>query len=229
MIHFMHVTKTYSEGWKALDDVSFKIGKGEFVFLTGHSGAGKTTILKHIYMDERPDHDRGGQVLVHLTQDMVFDSKNTPESRIQELRRKIGIVFQDFKLLNDRNVFENIALALRIVGTSSNKINAKVYEAMALVGMSHRRSAMPYTLSGGEQQRVAIARAMVHNPYILLADEPTGNLDPDNAQEVFQIFKEINARGTAILMATHNPGFYLNNSLRRLVLSHGRLVNREIL
>jgi cell division transport system ATP-binding protein len=229
MIHFMHVTKTYAEGWKALDDVSFKIGKGEFVFLTGHSGAGKTTILKHIYMDERPDQDRGGQVLVHLNQDLVFDSKNTPDNRIQELRRKIGIVFQDFKLLNDRNVFENIALALRIVGTSSDKINAKVYEAMALVGMSHRRSAMPFTLSGGEQQRVAIARAMVHNPYILLADEPTGNLDPDNAQEVFQIFKEINARGTAILMATHNPGFYLNNSLRRLVLSHGRLVNREIL
>jgi cell division transport system ATP-binding protein len=229
MIHFMHVSKTYAAGWKALNDVSFKIGKGEFVFLTGHSGAGKTTILRHIYMDERPDSDRGGQVLVHLNQDMVFDSKNTPDHRVQELRRKIGIVFQDFKLLNDRNVFENIALALRIVGAPTSTIKSKVYEAMALVGMSHRRAAMPYTLSGGEQQRVAIARAMVHNPYILLADEPTGNLDPDNAQEVFHIFKEINARGTAILMATHNPGFYLNNSFRRLVLSQGQLLNREIL
>lgn len=229
MIHFSHVTKTFSNNWKGLNDVTFKINKGEFVFLTGHSGAGKTTILRLIYMEERPDLDRGGQVLVHLNQDMVFDSKNTAEHRVQELRRRIGIVFQDFKLLNDRNVYENIALALRITGCPGKLIKSKVYEAMALVGMSHRRSAMPYTLSGGEQQRVAIARAMVHNPYILLADEPTGNLDPDNAQEVFQIFKEINARGTAILMATHNPGFYLNNSFRRLVLSHGQLLNREML
>ncbi|HSQ41406.1 MAG TPA: ATP-binding cassette domain-containing protein [Fibrobacteraceae bacterium] len=229
MIHFLHVTKTFEAGWKALDDVTFKIGKGEFVFLTGHSGAGKTTILRLIYMDERPDADRGGQILVHLNQDAVFDSKNTPEARVQTLRRNIGIVFQDFKLLNDRNVFENIALALRIVGCPPESIKSKVYEAMALVGVSHRRSAMPYTLSGGEQQRVAIARAMVHNPYILLADEPTGNLDPDNAQEVFQIFKEINARGTTVLMATHNPGFYLNNSFRRLSLSQGQLLNRDIL
>lgn len=229
MIHFLHVTKTFSNNWKGLNDVTFKINKGEFVFLTGHSGAGKTTILRLIYMDERPDVDRGGQVLVHLNQELSFDSKNTPEYRVQELRRKIGIVFQDFKLLNDRNVFENIALALRIAGCPGDQIKSRVYEAMTLVGMGHRRAAMPYTLSGGEQQRVAIARAMVHNPYILLADEPTGNLDPENAQEVFQIFKEINARGTAILMATHNPGFYLNNSFRRLVLSHGQLVNREIL
>jgi len=225
----MHVTKTFANNWKGLNDVTFKINKGEFVFLTGHSGAGKTTILRLIYMDERPDTERGGQVLVHLNQAQVFDSKNTPEARVQALRRKIGIVFQDFKLLNDRNVFENIALALRIAGYSGDVIKPKVFEAMTLVGMNHRRTAMPYTLSGGEQQRVAIARAMVHNPYILLADEPTGNLDPDNAQEVFQIFKEINARGTTILMATHNPGFYLNNSFRRLVLSKGELVNRDIL
>jgi len=229
MIHFMHVTKTYAQGWKALDDVSFKIGKGEFVFLTGHSGAGKTTILKLIYMDERPDPERGGQVIVHMASDLIFDSKNTPVNQVQRLRRKLGIVFQDFKLLNDRNVFENIALALRIAGYSGDVIKSKVYEAMTLVGISHRRSAMPYMLSGGEQQRVAIARAMVHDPYILLADEPTGNLDPDNAREVFQIFKEINARGTAVLMATHNPGFYLNSPFRRLVLDHGRLINREIL
>lgn len=229
MIHFMHVTKTYAQGWKALDDVSFKINKGEFVFLTGHSGAGKTTILRHIYMDERPDVERGGQVLVHLSSEFSFDSKNTPDKHIQRLRRKLGIVFQDFKLLNDRNVFENIALALRIAGYAPNQIKPRVFEAMTLVGISHKRTDMPYTLSGGEQQRVAIARAMVHDPYILLADEPTGNLDPENAQEVFAIFKEINARGTAIVMATHNPSFYMESSFRRLVLERGRLLNREIL
>jgi cell division transport system ATP-binding protein len=227
MIHFLHVTKTYEENWKALSDVTFKINKGEFVFLTGHSGAGKTTLLKLIYMDERPDPERGGQVLVNFGNE-VFDSKDTPENRVQALRRRIGIVFQDFKLLNDRNVFENVALALRIVGLSSREIKPKVFEALAMVGISQKRFSMPYMLSGGEQQRVAIARAMVHDPYILLADEPTGNLDPENATEVFNIFKEINARGTAILMATHNPGFYLDSPFRRMTLRRGQLVNREI-
>lgn len=227
MIHFLHVTKTYEQNWKALSDVTFKINKGEFVFLTGHSGAGKTTLLKLIYMDERPDQERGGQVLVNFGAE-VFDSKGTPENAVQSLRRRIGIVFQDFKLLNDRNVFDNVALALRIAGYGGKEIKAKVFEALALVGISQKRFAMPYTLSGGEQQRVAIARAMVHDPYILLADEPTGNLDPENAAEVFEIFKEINARGTAVLMATHNPGFYMNSPFRRLTLKRGQLLNREI-
>lgn len=227
MIHFLHVTKTYECNWKALDDVTFKINKGEFLFLTGHSGAGKTTLLKLIYMDERPDVERGGQVLVNFGSE-VFDSKNTPENHVQALRRRIGIVFQDFKLLNDRNVFENVALALRIAGYTGSEIKSKVFEALAMVGIGQKRFAMPYTLSGGEQQRVAIARAMVHDPYILLADEPTGNLDPDNASEVFQIFKEINARGTAVLMATHNPGFYMDSPFRRLTLQRGQLMNREI-
>ena len=209
MIHFTHVTKSYEANWKALNNVTFRINKGEFVFLTGHSGAGKSTVLKLIYMDERPDEERGGQVMVKFSDNVLYDSKNTPDDRIQALRRKMGIIFQDFKLLPDRNVFENVALAL--------------------VGISQKRFALPYTLSGGEQQRVAIARAMVHNPYLLLADEPTGNLDPKNAEEVFCIFKEINARGTTILMATHNPDFYLNSPFRRLELSHGELLNRDIL
>ena len=179
MIDFTHVTKSYEDNWKALNNVTFRVNKGEFVFLTGHSGAGKSTVLKLIYMDERPDEDRGGQVMVKFTGECVYDSKNTPDKKIQALRRKMGIVFQDFKLLPDRNVFENVALALRIVGTPSNKINNAVFDALALVGISQKRFAMPYTLSGGEQQRVAIARAMVHNPYVLLADEPTGNLDPE--------------------------------------------------
>ncbi len=229
MIHFNHVTKSYEENWKALSNVSFRIRKGEFVFLTGHSGAGKSTLLKLIYMDERPDVERGGQVMVKFTEDCLYDSKNTADKYIQSLRRKMGIIFQDFKLLPDRNVFENVALALRIVGTPSKLINAAVFDALALVGISQKRFAMPYTLSGGEQQRVAIARAMVHNPYLLLADEPTGNLDPKNAEEVFKIFKEINARGTTVLMATHNPDFYMNSPFRRLTLDHGELLNRDIL
>jgi len=229
MIQFLHVTKTYEDDWKALSDVTFRIHKGEFVFLTGHSGAGKSTLLKLVYMDERPDIDRGGQLMVHFTLNLVFDSKNTPERSVQTLRRHMGIVFQDFKLLSDRNVYENVALALRISGVNPKEMNAKVFEALALVGISHKRLSMPYTLSGGEQQRVAIARAMVHNPYLLLADEPTGNLDPENAADVFRIFKEINARGTTVVMATHNPDFYLNSPFRRLSLRHGELLNRDIL
>lgn len=229
MIHFNHVTKSYEKNWKALSDISLRIHKGEFVFLTGHSGAGKSTLLKLVYMDERPDDERGGQVMVKFTGDCLYDSKNTPDSEIQALRRKMGIIFQDFKLLPDRNVFENVALALRIVGFQSKKINAAVFDALALVGITQKRFAMPYTLSGGEQQRVAIARAMVHNPYLLLADEPTGNLDPKNAEEVFKIFKEINARGTTVVMATHNPDFYMNSPFRRLTLDHGELTSRDII
>ena len=180
-------------------------------------------------MDERPDAFHGGEVMVQFSKDIVFDTKTATENDVQELRRRIGIVFQDFKLLPDRNVFENVALALRITGTSPKQLNAKVFEALSLVGISQKRLSMPYTLSGGEQQRVAIARAMVHNPYLILADEPTGNLDPENAREVFDIFKEINARGTTVLMATHNPDFYLNSPFRRLTLSHGVLQNRDIL
>ncbi len=229
MIQFLHVTKTYEDSWKALSDVTLRIGQGEFVFLTGHSGAGKSTLLKLIYMDERPDAFHGGEVMVQFSKDIVFDSKTATEADVQELRRRIGIVFQDFKLLPDRNVFENVALALRITGTPPKQLNAKVFDALSLVGISQKRLSMPYTLSGGEQQRVAIARAMVHNPYLILADEPTGNLDPENAREVFEIFKEINARGTTVLMATHNPDFYLNSPFRRLTLSHGVLQNRDIL
>ena len=219
MIHFTHVTKSYEDNWKALNNVTFRVNKGEFVFLTGHSGAGKS----------RPDMERGGQVMVKFTGDCVYDSKSTPDSKIQAFRRKMGIIFQDFKLLPDRNVFENVALALRIVGTPADKINKIVFDALTLVGISQKRFAMPYTLSGGEQQRVAIARAMVHNPYVLLADEPTGNLDPKNAEEVFSIFKEINARGTTVVMATHNPDFYLNSPFRRLVLDHGELLTRDMI
>lgn len=229
MIQFLHVTKTYEKNWKALSDVTLRINQGEFVFLTGHSGAGKSTLLKLIYMDERPDPFHGGEVMVQFARDLVFDSKTATDAQVQNLRRHIGIVFQDFKLLPDRNVFENVALALRVTGISTKVLTAKVMDALALVGISQKKLSMPYTLSGGEQQRVAIARAMVHSPYLILADEPTGNLDPENANDVFRIFKEINARGTTVLMATHNPEFYMNSPFRRLSLSHGILQNRDVL
>lgn len=229
MIHFFHVSKTYEQTWKALSDVTFRIRKGEFVFLTGHSGAGKSTLLKMIYMDERPDDLHGGQVMVRFSPDCVYDSKVSPESSVQSFRRKMGVVFQDFKLLPDRNVFENVAFSLRIVGMPQKQLNAAVFDALSLVGISQKRLAMPYTLSGGEQQRVAIARAMAHSPYLLIADEPTGNLDPQNANEVFKIFKEINARGTTVVMATHNPDFYTNSPFRRLSLLRGELLNKDFL
>ena len=133
MIRFLHVTKTYEDNWKALSDVTFRIHQGEFVFLTGHSGAGKSTLLKLIYMDERPDDFHGGEVMLQFTKELVFDSKTASENQVQELRRHMGIIFQDFKLLPDRNVFENVALALRITGTPTKLLNAKVFDALALV------------------------------------------------------------------------------------------------
>jgi cell division transport system ATP-binding protein len=229
MIHFLHVTKSFEAGWKALDDLSFKVNKGEFVFLIGHSGAGKTTVLRHMYMELRPDTYRGGQVIINFNRELTFDSRHTPESQVQSLRRRMGIVFQDFKLLQDRNVYENVAFALRINGTPGKKIKEKVYEALTRTGISHKRFDMPYTLSGGEQQRVAIARAMVNDPYVLIADEPTGNLDPENALEVFEILKRINAQGTTVIMATHNPSIYDGSSFRRLILDRGHLINRELI
>ncbi len=229
MIHFQHVTKTYKGSWKALDDVTLQIAKGEFVFLTGPSGAGKSTLLKMIYMDERPDAFRGGQVLVSFGSENVYDSRQTRDAEIQRFRRMLGIVFQDFKLLDDRDVFENIAFALRVTGYKSSEIRSRVFELMALTGISHRRNAFPHTLSGGERQRVAIARAMANDPRLLIADEPTGNLDPDNAQRVFEILRTINERGTTVVMATHNPNLYGAKTFRRLVLDHGRLASKDLI
>jgi cell division transport system ATP-binding protein len=210
------------EGIIVLNNVNFKVEEGEFIYIIGRVGSGKSTLLKTLYFDRDVYEADTAVVLNHSLVGLK-------KKYIPRLRRQMGIIFQDFKLLPDRNVFENVALALRIVGTPSSKINAAVFDALALVGISQKRFAMPYTLSGGEQQRVAIARAMVHNPYLLLADEPTGNLDPKNAEEVFKIFKEINARGTTVVMATHNPDFYLNSPFRRLVLDHGELLNRDLI
>jgi cell division transport system ATP-binding protein len=224
MISFIHVSKKYEKDWTALKDVHFRLDRGEFVFLTGPSGAGKTTILKLIYMDERPDI---GEVLISFNKDLAYRSAETSLSKIQLLRRRLGIVFQDFKLLPDRNVFENVAFALRVAGYSSKRLKQRVYEVLTLTGISHKAKNLPHQLSGGEQQRVSIARAMANEPYIVLADEPTGNLDPQTSHEIVKIFQNINASGTAVLMATHD--YSLSNSLpyRRLMLNRGALVNRD--
>lgn len=216
MIQFSHVSKLYDNSYQALSDISFFIDKAEFVFLTGSSGAGKTTLLKHIYMEESPNL---GQVFV-----CGYDSKFLKKKDIPFLRRKLGIVFQDFRLLNDRNVFENVAFALRVTGKREREIKRKVFEVLALTGLSHKCFNFPNQLSGGEQQRVCIARAVVNDPWVLIADEPTGNLDVDVSKDIFNLLQTINSWGTTVLMSTHDLNLIEPYHYRRLVLSRGSLV-----
>lgn len=215
MIEFSHVSKTYDNTFSALNDISFFVDKGEFVFLTGASGAGKTTLLKHIYMEEFPSV---GQVFV-----CGFESKYVRRRDIPQLRRKLGIVFQDFRLLNDRDVFENVAFAMRVIGTPERMVKRKVFEVLALTGLSHKCSYNPTQLSGGEQQRVCIARAIANDPWVLLADEPTGNLDLGVSMEIFSLLQKINHWGTTVIMATHDPYLLDRYPYRRVVLERGVL------
>ena len=216
MIQFSHVTKRYDDTYEALNDMSFFIDKAEFVFLTGASGAGKTTLLKHIYMEETPS---SGQVFV-----CGYDSKYLRKRDLPHLRRKLGIVFQDFRLLNDRNVFENVAFALRAIGRKEREIKRKVFEVLALTGLSHKCFNFPAQLSGGEQQRVCIARAIVNDPWVLLADEPTGNLDLAVSQDIFKLLQTINSWGTTVIMATHDLHLIKPYHYRQLILSDGTLI-----
>ncbi len=179
-----------------LRDVDFQIAPGEFVSLVGESGAGKSSLLRLMYMDLLPQR---GTVMVG-----PYSSRTVTAKEIPFLRRKLGIVFQDFKLLEDRNVYDNVAFALHVTGASSNDIKKNVVTVLTQVGLSHKRNAMPHQLSGGEQQRVCIARALVNEPFLILADEPTGNLDPGTSLEILKLLLDINARGTAVLMTTHN-------------------------
>lgn len=215
MIQFSHVSKRYDDRNDALSDVSFSIDKGEFVFLTGSSGAGKTTLLKHIYMDEIPS---SGQVFVSR-----YDSKYIRPRDIPLLRREIGIVFQDFRLLPDRDVYENIAFVLRVTGRREREIKRRTFEVLALTGLSHKCSYLPAQLSGGEQQRVCIARAIANDPWVLLADEPTGNLDVTVAREIFSLLQQVNSWGTTVVMSTHDLYFVESFPYRHLVLSRGML------
>jgi len=195
MIQFYNVDLYYGDK-RILHHITLNINKGEFVYLIGPTGAGKSSVLKLIYFDEFPD---SGTVIVNQ-----YSSAKIKIREIPFIRRKLGVIFQDFKLLPDRNVFENVAFALRVTGTPSSMIKKKVLRVLNQVGLGNRRNHYPRELSGGEQQRVAIARALVNEPFILLADEPTGNLDPKSATEILEIIESINKRGTAVLMATHN-------------------------
>jgi len=214
MIHLFNVYKSFGSKNPALIDVSLTVNKGDFVFITGPSGAGKTTLLKIIFCAEKPS---SGHALV--------DGRNLNRINDRELaflRRRIGVVFQDFKLLPRRNVFENVALALEIMGFPLSMIRRKVHQTLRYLGLAGKEGYYPPQLSGGEQQRVAIARAIINNPLILLADEPTGNLDPDLTMEIMALLKEIHIRGTTVIVATHSQELLKDTRRRIIVLNKGR-------
>ena len=216
MIRFSSVTKSYPRTGIALNDVSFHVAKGEFVFLTGPSGAGKSTILKLIYMEELPS---AGEVRVS-----GLNSHELRRGDIARLRRKLGIVFQDFRLLDDRTVEANVAFALEVTGAPRASIAPKVTRLLTQVGLASKSSAYPRELSGGEQQRVAIARALVNDPFLLIADEPTGTLDDRATRGIFQLLRDINAAGTAVLMATHNLELVRRTDYRTIEVNRGQIV-----
>ena len=216
MIRFLHVTKEYARTGAALKDATFRIGKGEFAFLTGPSGSGKSTLLKLSYADERPS---SGEVRV-----AGMNVSKLKRGEVPLLRRKLGIIFQDFRLLDDRTAEENIAFALEVTGASSSVIPGKVARLLQQVGLGSKAASYPNQLSGGEQQRVAIARALANDPYVVIADEPTGNLDDRATRGIFQLLQDINMAGTAVLMATHDLELVRRHDYRVLELNRGQLV-----
>ena len=215
MIQLFRVSKTFG-GNIALKDVSLRIRKGEFAFVTGPSGAGKTTLLRLLFGAEQPTE---GQILIN-----GINLNRISRVNLDLLRRSIGFVFQDFKLLNRRSVFDNVALASVVMGDRSAVTRKKAHQILRAVGLAAKEQAYPLQLSGGEQQRVAIARAMINNPLILLADEPTGNLDPDVTRDIMLLFRTINLRGTTVLIATHSRELLDNTEQRIVVLNKGLLM-----
>ena len=214
MIQVFDVLKMYDGTNPVLDSFSMDITKGEFVFLTGSSGAGKTTILKILFGQERFEK---GQVLVH-----GINVGNLTHKNIYTLRRFMGVVFQDYKLLPNKTVFENVAFAQEVIGRDRKTIQLKTWEALKSVGLTPKKDTYPVCLSGGEQQRIAIARAMVNEPSIILADEPTGNLDPDISIEILKLFEELNKKGTTIVFATHSQEIIKRGEYRIINLSQGK-------
>ena len=219
MIQFDHVSKEFGPSSKALTDITVEVKDGEFVFLIGKSGAGKSTFFRLILRDILPTT---GTVIVD-----DWDVTKLPQSKIHLLRRKVGMVFQDFRLLIDRTIFENIALGLEILGKTKEETEKGVSEVLELVGLSHKRNSFPLQLSAGETQRVSIARAIVGGPKILLADEPTGNLDPDTSWDIMQILEEINSLGTTVIVATHNETLVNTMKKRTITIKDGELKSDE--
>lgn len=219
MIHFINVSKIYNNGVKALDSVNIDIEKGEFVFLVGPSGAGKSTVVKLLLKEIEPTE---GQIILNN-----MDITKVKNRRIPYIRRNIGVVFQDFRLLSDKTVYENVSFAMEIVGASSKEIRRRVPMILSMVDLSSKAYSYPDQLSGGEHQRVSIARAIVNSPPVLLADEPTGNLDPDTAWEIMKVLKDVNRRGTTVLMATHAKDIVNSMKRRVIAIEEGRVVRDE--
>jgi cell division transport system ATP-binding protein len=220
MIEFHNVTKRYEGGYEALSNVSLNLADGEMVFITGHSGAGKSTLLKIIALIEKPTR---GQALLNR-----INLNTLARHRIPYIRRNIGIIFQDHQLLFDRPVFDNVALPLNILGYRPQEIAKRTRAALDKVGLLHKEKSMPITLSGGEQQRVGIARAVVHKPMLLLADEPTGNLDPVLSREVMQIFVDFNQVGVTVLVASHDLDLIDELDKPRITLNRGQLILNDL-
>jgi cell division transport system ATP-binding protein len=218
MIEFFNVA-VQTQNRILLEQITLKIHKGEFIYLIGKTGAGKTTLLRLIYMDLLPTQ---GNVIVDK-----YSSSSIKKNQIPFLRRKVGVVFQDFKLLSDRNVYDNIAFALQVIGMKKKEIKSRVLSVLTQVGLNHKRYHMPELLSGGEKQRVGIARALVNEPFILLADEPTGNLDPDASRGILELLEKINQGGTAVCMATHNYDLIRLAPHRTVLLENG-MIKKEI-
>ncbi|MCX8010801.1 MAG: ATP-binding cassette domain-containing protein [Ignavibacteria bacterium] len=216
ILSFEQVCFDYN-GSTVLKDISFTMESSELLYLIGASGSGKTTVLKLIYMDLKP---RAGIVSIG-----EFNSQFMKDRYIPMLRRKLGIIFQDFRLLNDRTIEENLSFVLHSIASPKKEIKRKIFNALSLVGLSHRRNSYPHQLSGGEQQRVVIARSIINDPILILADEPTGNLDPDTSKQIIDILKDINSRGTAVLIATHNYELVKNNPARIIKLQDHKLYN----
>ncbi len=221
MIELINVSKSYQGGVDVLFNINLHIGKEEFVFIVGPSGAGKTTLMRLLYREEAPSL---GRVVVDGVNVAELDERQVPY-----LRRNIGVVFQDYKLLPKRTVYENVAFALRVTGAPRSTIRRKVMQSLELVGMLRRANAFPDELSGGEKQRACIARAIVNNPPILLADEPTGNLDPTTSWDIVQLLDKINKRNTTVLVATHNKGIVDDMKRRVVALENGRVVRDQML
>ena len=219
MIRFEHVTKHYNDEDRSLEDINFSIHAGEFVSVIGHSGAGKTTLIKLLLGEVKPTD---GQIWFD-----DFDVDELKRSELPAYRRRIGVVFQDFRLLPNRTAFENVAFAMEVAGKSDDEIIADVPHALELVGLTHKARSFPEEMSGGERQRLAIARAIINQPEVILADEPTGNLDPQATQEVIQILKKINDLGTTVILTTHNKSVVDGLAKRVIMLEHGHITRDD--